>query len=47
MDIKWGGDYMLEVSLRGILAPSFYEVHRDIKEKKHVHYWLKRWKRFY
>lgn len=32
---------MINVSLRSILAPSFYEVHRDIKEKKHVHYWLK------
>lgn len=28
-------------SLRDIIAPSFYEVHKDIKENKHVHYWFK------
>lgn len=28
-------------SLREIIAPSFYEVHKDIKENKHVHYWFK------
>jgi PBSX family phage terminase large subunit len=29
-----------EVRLSKIIAPSFYEVHRDIKVKGHTHYWL-------
>lgn len=29
------------IQLKEIIAPSFYEVHRDLKEKKHTHYWLK------
>lgn len=32
---------MKEVSLKSILAPSFYELHRDVKEERYVHYWLK------
>lgn len=27
--------------LSDIIAPAFYEVHKDIKEGKHTHYWLK------
>lgn len=31
----------LQVNLKEIIAPSFYLAHRDIKEHKHTHYWLK------
>lgn len=27
--------------LTDLIAPSFYELHRDIKQGKHTHYWLK------
>lgn len=27
--------------LSDIIAPSFYEVHKDIKQQRHTHYWLK------
>ncbi len=29
------------VSLKSIIAPSFYTIHNDIKKKAHTHYWLK------
>jgi len=29
------------VKLRDIVIPTFYEAHRDIKERKHTHYWFK------
>lgn len=29
------------VSLSEIVIPKFYEVHKDIKERKHTHYWFK------
>lgn len=32
---------MSEVSLKSIIAPSFYNVHKDIKQGLHTHYWLK------
>lgn len=32
---------MNKVSLKCIIAPSFYEVHKDIKRGLHTHYWLK------
>lgn len=32
---------MMEVHIKDIIAPSFYELHKDIKEHKHTHYWLK------
>lgn len=32
---------MNRVSLKNIIAPSFYEVHKDIKQELHTHYWLK------
>lgn len=32
---------MTEISLKALLAPSFYEIHRDIKEYLHTHYWEK------
>lgn len=32
---------MTKVQLSKIIAPAFYSVHKDIKEKKHTHYWLK------
>ena len=28
------------VNLADIIAPSFYNVHRDLSENKHTHYWL-------
>lgn len=31
------------VKLKSIIAPSFYDVHKDIKKELHTHYWLKRW----
>ena len=32
---------MTEVSLKSVIAPSFYGVHNDIKYNRHTHYWLK------
>lgn len=32
---------MIKVKLKSIIAPSFYEVHKDIKNELHTHYWLK------
>lgn len=29
------------MNLTDAIAPSFYEVHKDIKENKHTHYWFK------
>lgn len=31
----------MEIHIKDIIASSFYELHRDIKEHKHTHYWLK------
>lgn len=31
----------MDISLRELIAPSFYDVHKDIKENKYTHYWLK------
>lgn len=31
----------MNIKLSDLIAPSFYEVHKDIKENKHTHYWLK------
>lgn len=35
------------VELTSLIAPSFYEVHRALKENKFTHYWLKRWPRIH
>lgn len=35
-----GGDAVLNINLSNVIAPSFYEVHKDIKENKYTHYWL-------
>ena len=32
---------MNKISLKSIIAPSFHEVHKDIKNELHTHYWLK------
>lgn len=32
---------MADVSLQQLIAPSFYEVHKDIKAQRYTHYWLK------
>ena len=32
---------MTKIKLSEILAPSFYELHKDIKENKHTHYYIK------
>lgn len=32
---------MNNVSLRSLIAPSFYNIHQDIKVGAHTHYWLK------
>ncbi len=32
---------MANVSLKDIIAPSFYNIHKDIKKGLHTHYWLK------
>lgn len=32
---------MTTVNLSDIIAPSFYELHKDIKADNHTHYWLK------
>ena len=29
------------IRLKELIAPSFYKIHQDLKEKKHTHYWLK------
>jgi PBSX family phage terminase large subunit len=34
-------DVMAEVRLKNIIAPSFYEIHNDIKNNRYTHYWLK------
>lgn len=31
---------MSKVNLKSVIAPHFYDVHRDIKANGHVHYWL-------
>lgn len=31
----------MDVRLSSIIAPSFHGVHRDIKQNRHTHYWLK------
>lgn len=31
----------MTVKLSDIIAPSFYDLHKDIKAEKHTHYWLK------
>lgn len=31
---------MTQVRLSSVIAPSFYEIHKDIKSGKHTHYWL-------
>ena len=33
--------FMSEVSLKDCIAPSFYDVHRFIKEGKYTHFWLR------
>lgn len=32
---------MSEVKLSEVIAPSFYQIHKDIKREAHTHYWLK------
>lgn len=32
---------MMKVKLSELIAPSFYEVHNDIKHNRYTHYWLK------
>ena len=32
---------MTTVNLSDVIAPSFYDLHRDIKQDGHTHYWLK------
>lgn len=32
---------MTTVRLSEVIAPSFYDLHKDIKQEKHTHYWLK------
>lgn len=32
---------MVKVRLSELIAPSFYEIHNDIKHNRHTHYWLK------
>lgn len=32
---------MKKIRLSEIIAPSFYDVHKDIKSNKHTHYWMK------
>ncbi len=29
------------ISLKQLIAPSFYEIHNDLKQFRHTHYWLK------
>lgn len=32
---------MTNIKLKSLIAPSFYALHKDIKQNKHTHYWLK------
>ena len=32
---------MIDVKLTSIIAESFYNIHRDLKQRLHTHYWLK------
>lgn len=32
----------MDVSLKNIIAPSFFDVHKFIKKNKYTHYWLSR-----
>lgn len=32
---------MANIKLKTLLAPSFYDLHKDIKQNRHTHYWLK------
>ena len=32
---------MVKVKLKSIIASSFYESHKDIKNELHTHYWFK------
>lgn len=32
---------MTQVRLSELVAPSFYEIHNDIKHNRYTHYWLK------
>ena len=32
---------MIKVKLKSIIAPSFYDAHKDIKQGLHTHYWFK------
>ena len=32
---------MADFKLKDIIIPAFYDVHKDIKERKHTHYWFK------
>lgn len=32
---------MANIKLKSLIAPSFYALHKDIKQNKHTHYWLK------
>jgi phage terminase large subunit len=34
------GDIMINTSLRDLIAPSFYELHNDIKHNRYTFYWL-------
>ena len=31
----------VQVRLKDIIAPNFYDLHKDVKQEKHTHYWLK------
>src|SRR5690554_1977488 len=32
---------MIKVKLSELISPSFYEIHKDIKNNRYTHYWLK------
>lgn len=34
---------MPSMKLSDAIAPSFYEIHKSLKENRYTHYWLKRW----
>lgn len=36
-----GTDKISDEKIKSIIAPSFYEVHEDLKKELHTHYWLK------
>ena len=36
-----GIDKISDEKIKSIIAPSFYEVHEDLKKELHTHYWLK------